>query len=175
MNIRLYSVLAVICFSLVFPAAQAASIKIGFVDPIRLLDAAPQTKSAKDKVEREFKARDNELVNKQKKLRRDEEKLKRDGSTMSAAERKKLENSIARARRELKRDLADFREDFSLARNREMGNLQKRINDAIVKLAKDEKYDLILGDSIIYASDKIDVTDKILKILRADFKKNAGK
>jgi Skp family chaperone for outer membrane proteins len=44
-----------------------------------------------------------------------------------------------------------------------------------VKLAKDEKYDLIVGDSIVYASEQINITEKVLKILRANFKKNAGK
>lgn len=153
----------------------AEGAKIGFVNPVKLLDQAPQTKSAKEKVEREFKARDNKLVNAQKQLRNKEEKLKRDGSTMSSSERQKLESDISRIRRELKRDLTDFREDFSIARNREMGKLQKRINEAIIKLAKDEKYDLIVGDSVVYASTRIDVTDKVLKILRAEFKANAGK
>lgn len=153
----------------------AEGSKIGFVNPILLLDKAPQTISAKEKVEREFKSRDNELVGKQKELRRQEEKLKRDGSTLSSSARQKLESKIGRMRREIKRDLDDFREDFTLARNREMVKLQKRINEAIIKLAKDENYDLIVGDSIIYASDKIDVTDKVIKLLKADFKKNAGK
>lgn len=160
----------------VYPSMTLAEgAKIGFVNAIVLLDKAPQTKAAKEKVEREFKARDNQLVNAQKELRREEEKLKRDGSTMSSADRQKLESKISRLKRELKRDLTDFREDFSIARNREMGKLQKRINEAIVKLAKDEKYDLIVGDSVIYASDRIDITDKVIKILRDNFKKNAGK
>jgi len=156
-------------------SVNAEEFKIGFVNPILLLDKAPQTTSAKEKVEREFKARDNELVSKQQELRRKEEKLKLDGSTLTEKGRQKLEAEIARIRRDLKRDLDDFREDFSLARNREMAKLQKRINEAIVQLAKNEKYDLIVGDSIIYASEKIDVTEKVLKILREEFKKNAGK
>jgi len=149
--------------------------KIGFVNPVDLLDKAPQTRAAKEKVELEFKVRDTDLVNKQKELRRQEEILKRDGSTMSNEARKKLEVDISKTRRELQRDLDDFREDFSLARNREMAKLQKYINEAIVKLAKDEEFDLIVGDSVVYASERIDVTEKVLKILREEFKKNVGK
>lgn len=159
-----------------FPGSYGwAAAKIGFVNPIELLDKAPQTKAAKEKVEREFKARDNDLVAKQKELRREEDKLKRDGSTLSSTARQKLESKISRIRRELKRDLDEFREDFSLARNREMGKLQKRINEAIVKLAKEEKFDLIVGDSVVYASPSIDITEKVLKILRGEFKSGAGK
>lgn len=168
-------VLIAACMVMGASNSYAAGSKIGFVNPIELLDKAPQTKSAKEKVEREFKSRDNDLVNKQKELRREEEKLKRDGSTMSSSVRQKLESKISRIRRELKRDLDEFREDFSIARNREMAKLQKRINEAIIKLAKDEKYDLIVGDSVVYASPTIDITEKVLKILRAQYKKNAGK
>jgi outer membrane protein len=165
----------VFCFT-AFPAlTMAEGAKIGFVNAIVLLDKAPQTKAAKEKVEREFKSRDNQLVNAQKELRQEEEKLKRDGSTMSSADRQKLEAKISRLKRELKRDLTDFREDFSIARNREMGKLQKRINEAIIKLAEQEKFDLIVGDSVIYASKRIDITEKVLKILRENFKNNAGK
>lgn len=170
---RTVSVLTVIVLS--FFASNAVAAKIGFVNAIELLDKAPHTKAAKEKVEREFKSRDNDLVNQQKELRNKEEKLKRDGSTMSASSRQKLESDIAKIRRDLKRDLDDFREDFSLARNREMAKLQKHINLAIIKLAKDGKYDLIVGDSVVYASPAIDITDKVLSILRAEFKKNAGK
>ncbi|RLA03198.1 MAG: OmpH family outer membrane protein [Gammaproteobacteria bacterium] len=163
-------------FVLMLPSSLlAAGAKIGFVNPIVLLDKAPQTKAAKEKVEKEFKSRDNQLVKAQKGLRKEEEKLKKDGTTMSSSSRQKLESKISRLKRELKRDLTDFREDFSIARNREMSKLQKRINEAIVKLAKDEKFDLIVGDSVVYASDRIDITEKVLVILRAKFKKNAGK
>ena len=152
---------------------SAPTPRIGFVNPIALLDKAPQTKAAKEKVEQEFKDRDNELVNKQKELREREETLKRDGSTMSVDERRKLESDITKARRDIKRDLDEFREDFSLARNREMAKLQKHINEAIVKLAKDEKFDLIVGDSVVYASERIDITEDVLKILSAEFEKSA--
>jgi outer membrane protein len=167
--------LLVLGISLLPAAVLAEGAKIGFVNAIVLLDKAPQTKAAKEKVEREFKTRDNQLVNAQKELRKQEEKLKRDGSTMSTADRQQLESNISRLKRELKRDLTDFREDFSIARNREMGKLQKRINEAIIKLAEQEKYDMIVGDSVVYASKRIDITEKVLKILRENFKKNAGK
>ena len=159
---------------LLIPTTYAQATKIGFVDLVVLLDQAPQTKVAKEKVEREFRSRDNELVGKQKKLRTQEDQLRRDANTLSAVARQKLEENISRSRREIKRDLDDFREDFALARNREMSILQKRVNEAIVKLAKDEQFDLIVGDSIIYASQGINITEKILQILRKQFKQKAG-
>jgi outer membrane protein len=163
--------IGVFLISCLFITAAHAEVRIGYVDPVKLLDKAPQTQAAKDQVEKEFKPRDTQLVAQQKELRNKEEQLKRDGGTMSSSTRQKLETDISRLKREIKRDLDDFREDFTLARNRIMAKLQKRINEAIVKLAKNENYDLIVGDSVIFASKNIDVTDKILKILREEFKK----
>jgi outer membrane protein len=38
-----------------------------------------------------------------------------------------------------------------------------------VMLAKEDKYDLIVSDGVIYASDRIDITGKVLERLKKDF------
>ncbi|NOR70726.1 MAG: OmpH family outer membrane protein, partial [Methylomarinum sp.] len=43
--------------------------------------------------------------------------------------------------------------------------LQRRILEAVRALAKDEKYDLLLTDGVIYNSQKIDVTEQVQKKL----------
>ncbi|MDE2211593.1 MAG: OmpH family outer membrane protein, partial [Betaproteobacteria bacterium] len=49
-------------------------------------------------------------------------------------------------------------------RNEEFASIQERANKVIREIAESEKYDLILTD-VIYASPKIDITDKVLKAL----------
>jgi outer membrane protein len=55
----------------------------------------------------------------------------------------------------------EFSEDFNMRRNEELGNLQKRIVEAVRALAKEESFDLLLTDGVIYADDKIDVTSRV--------------
>ena len=43
----------------------------------------------------------------------------------------------------------------------------------IQALAKSEKYDLIVSDGVIFAGERVDITDMILERLRADFKKSS--
>ncbi|MDH5436713.1 MAG: OmpH family outer membrane protein, partial [Gammaproteobacteria bacterium] len=69
---------------------------------------------------------------------------------------------------ELKRKQDEFREDFNIRRNEEFGKLQKRIYEAIVSHAKKEKYDLIISDGVIYASDTVDITNQVLARLKAE-------
>jgi len=38
---------------------------------------------------------------------------------------------------------------------------------AVVSLAKEQKFDLILSQGVVYSSDKIDITDSVLKKLKA--------
>lgn len=141
--------------------AWAAEIKIGFVNVARVLQQAPQAEAAKKRLEKEFAPRDKRLVAMQKELKKLEEKMSRDAAVMSDAERRKLEREILAKQRELKRAQEEFREDFNLRRNEELGKLQRQVFEAIKSLAKEEGYDLLLTDGVVYASDRVDVTDKV--------------
>ena len=85
---------------------------------------------------------------------------------MGDSERRNLERDIIAQQRELKRAQDEFREDFNIRRNEELGSLQRQVYEAIVSLAKEEQFDLIVNDgAVIYASEQVDITDKVLKRL----------
>jgi outer membrane protein len=155
--------------------AVGAELKVGFVNAARVLEEAPQAKEARDRLEREFAPRDRELVNAQQDLRKAEETMMRDGAIMSETEQRKLERDILNAKREIKRSQDEFREDFNIRRNEEFGKLQRRVYDAIVALAKQEKFDLILGDGVIYAGEQVDLTEKVLEQLRNEAKASGNR
>lgn len=147
-------------------AAPAAELKIGFVNAAKILDRAPQAELARSRLEQEFAPRDKKLVEKQKSIRTKEENLAREDRILSDSERRRLERDILLEKRELKRDQDEFREDFNIRRNEELSKLQRQVFEAIVSLAKEEGFDLIVNDgAVIYASDQVDITDKVLKRL----------
>ncbi len=150
--------------------ALAKEVKIGFVNVAQVLQEAPQAEAARKRLEQEFAPRDKRLVNQQKELEQLQEKLNRDAAVMSDAERGKLEREILSKQRDLKRAQDEFREDFNIRRNEELGKLQREIFEAIKALAKDEEYDLLLTDGVVYASDQIDVTEKVKQRLQASRK-----
>lgn len=143
-----------------------AETKIGFVNAEKLLQDAPQADAARARLEKEFAPRDKKLAASQKQLRALEEKLVRDGSTMSDAERTKLERESRDLKRDLKREQDEFREDFNIRRNEELGKLQQQVFEAIRTLAKSEQYDLILSEGVIAASKEVDITGKVLELLK---------
>ena len=149
---------------------QAAELKIGFVNVARLLEKAPQAERAKKELEREFSPRDKKLVAEQKEIKQMEERLAKDSSVMSETERDRLDKDILGRKREAKRAQDEFREDFNLRRNEELTQLQKEIFEAIQSLAKEDNYDLLLTDGVVFASDGIDVTSKVESKLLSGFK-----
>lgn len=138
-----------------------ADLKIGFVNVAKVLEKAPQAAKAKSRLETEFKPRDQVLVNQQKEIKNLEDKLGRDGSVMGDEERRQLEKDILDKKRDAARAQQEFSEDFNMRRNEELGNLQKRIVEAVRALAKEESFDLLLTDGVIYANDQIDVTARV--------------
>ena len=100
-----------------------------------------------------------------------EEKLARDGAVMSDDARRKLERDILGQKRENKRARDEFTEDFNIRRNEELAKMQREIALSIVSLAKEKGYDLILENGVIYASDRVDITEEVIARLKQDYKK----
>lgn len=155
-------------FGLMFAATVAvAELKIGFVNVPKVLEKAPQAESAKKRLEKEFSPRDKSLVAQQKEIQTLEERMTKDAQVMSESERRNLEKDVANKQREAKRAQQEFSEDFNLRRNEELGKLQRKIVEVIRALAKDEGYDLLLTDGVIFAGEQLDVTAQVQKRLSA--------
>ncbi|MDD2762290.1 MAG: OmpH family outer membrane protein [Methylomonas sp.] len=141
--------------------ASHAELKIGFVNVAKVLEKAPQAAKAKSRLETEFSPRDKALNSQMKEIKSMEERMSRDSSVMGDEERRRLEKDILDKKRDAARAQQEFQEDFNMRRNEELGNLQKRIVEAVRALAKEESFDLLLTDGVIYANDEIDVTARV--------------
>ncbi len=144
---------------------SAQGIKIGYVNAVKVIEEAPQGEAALKKLESEFGPRDKRLVSMQNDIRELEDDLEKNGLIMTDADRRAKERKILVMKRNLRRATQEFREDYNLRRNEELAVLQKIVKKAIVEIAKQEKYDLIVHEGTIYASSKIDITDKVLEKL----------
>lgn len=160
------------CFLVLFSHASVAVAehKIAFVNQQVLLEKAPQAEAARNSLQTEFAKRDKALVKLQKKIKSNEKKLQKDAAVMSNSALSKLKRKITLLRRDLERDKEAFREDLSIRQNEELVTLQKVVLQAITKVAQQQKYDLIVSDGVIYASKRIDVTNKILAELKKKYK-----
>src|SRR5262245_34175954 len=145
--------------------AQAADYKIGFVNTERLFREAAPAKRAQQKLEKEFASRDAEIQKLNKQVRDLQALLEKEGPTLTEADRRNKERDLANLTRDLQRGQREFREDLNLRRNEELASVQERANKVIQQMAEAEKFDLILQDPVVFASQRIDVTDKVIKAL----------
>lgn len=164
-KVRIIGVLGMMA-ALAGAPAMAADYKIGVVAAVRVLEAAPQAEVAKKKLEAEFAGKDKLLLAKQKELKTMEDRAAKDGAIMSETERSRLEREIMEKRRDLKRDSDEFREDVNFRRNEEFAKIQKQIVEAIQTIAAEQKYDLVLGEGVIFASKAVDITDLVIARLK---------
>ncbi len=153
----------------------AADLKVGFVNAAKVLEQAPQADAARAALEKEFSPRDKSLLKSQKDIRKLEDRLARDGAIMSESERRKLERNIVSRKRDIKREQEEFREDLNIRRNESFEKLRRRVYEVIVDIAKKEKYDLVVSDGVVYADDRIDITDKVVGRLKQEFKQSTKK
>lgn len=145
---------------------QAEDYRIGAVNAVRILEKSPQAEKLRSQIEKEFSPRDRQLVEDQKKLKEMEDRMERDAAIMSETERQELEREIVNMRRELKRNQDQFREDLSYRRNEELTKIQKEIVQAIQTVAKQNNYDIVLSEGVIFASTKVDITDLVIEHLQ---------
>lgn len=153
---------------LALSSVSHAETKVGYVDIPYLIDKSPLSEKASKRLEKEFAPRQKKLKSERSLLRSKRNKLEKDGLIMSASERVELEQEIRQIERRLKRDELDFREELNIQKNNEFKKVRISILEAISSYAKSRKYDLVISDGVLFASDQVDLTEAILASLRGE-------
>lgn len=150
--------------TLAAPLAQAAELKVGYVDTQRIFRNAPSAIKAAKEIEAEFSKRDQELQRMAKQLQSMQENMEKNSVTMSESERRNKEREFSEISREFQRKQREFREDLNLRQNEANAAIIEKANRAIKQIADSQKYDLILQD-VVWVSPKLDITDQVVKAL----------
>lgn len=149
-------------------AHAQTDLKIGAVNLAKLREQAPQAERASRELEREFATRQRELLDEQQAVQQLEQRLAREGDTITDAdELQRLERELRSRQRELQRNAQQWEEDVNIRRNEELSRLQRMIFSEIEAFAREQGYDLVLVEGVIHASGRIDITDSVLERLQA--------
>lgn len=143
---------------------QAQDSKIGFVSTERIFREAAPAKAAQTKIEQEFSKRDRELQDMAARLKTLSERLDKDASVLSDSDRIRRQRELTDLDKEFQRKQREFREDLNQRRNEELAIVLERTNKVIKQIADAERYDIVFQEAV-YASPRIDITDKVLKAL----------
>jgi outer membrane protein len=155
-------------------APAGAEIKIGYVDYNRLGEESPQAKAALEAIRTEFTPRQKDLATQQQSLKAKEDKLQKDGATMTPDQRSRAEKELRDGARDLARKQGEVQDDFNARRNEEMSKLQRTLIEEVRTYAKAQSFDLIIADGVIYSTPALDITPAILAALQARAPKPAA-
>ena len=148
--------------------SQSETPRIGVVNSERILRESNAAKAAQQRLEQEFSRRERELQDSAARIKQLGERLERDLAVLADSDRARRQREVAELDREFQRRQREFREDLNQRRNEELASVIERANRVIKLLAEQEQYDLILqGQETVYASPRLDITDKVLRALNA--------
>ena len=162
-----YLTAATLLIAAAAPAA-AQDLKIGYVNSERVMRESTPAKAAQAKLEAEFSRREKDLNDTAAKLKAAADKLDKDAPTLSESERNRRQRELVDQDRELQRKRREFQEDLNQRKNEELASVVERANKVVKQIYDTEKFDLILqGDVVIFASARVDITDKVIKALNS--------
>ncbi|KRB91471.1 outer membrane protein chaperone [Noviherbaspirillum sp. Root189] len=152
--------------ALMLPLAgvHAQDSRVGFVSTERIFREAAPAKAAQAKIEQEFSRREKELQDMAARLKGMSDKLDKDAAILAESDRVKRQRELADLDKDFQRKQREFREDLNQRRNEELAIVLERTNKVIKQIAEAEKFDIVFQEAV-YASPRIDITDKVLKAL----------
>ena len=147
--------------------AHAQTLHIGYVDMKRVLDNAPQVVAGREKLDQEFRPRNEYIEADEARITALEQQLQQ--GEMSDEAKVQLERQIREMRRNVNRQREDLRDELSFRRTEEVQKLEDQINLAVQDIARRNGYDLIISSPVVYADPALDITDMILQQLQIEF------
>lgn len=155
-----------VCFTA--SANNTKNFKIGVVDIHKVINEAPQREALMAEIRSEFSNRREELINLNKEIAKQEEKLQRDNELLSADEKRNLETNIMKRKRNLQRAQQSLKEDLSLSENQKMQSLVNEIGTVVEGLATKEGFDVIFTREAapFHVSERVDLTEQVIAKLK---------
>jgi outer membrane protein len=147
--------------------AQAAGLRIAYVNYSQLIQESPQAQSAVASLRAEFAPKQRTLQAEANQLKAKEDTLKKNEATMTQDQRDQAEVELREQYQDLARKQSEIQDDVNTRRNELMSELQKTLVQVVQNYAKQQRYDLVLADGVIYANSALDITPAILSALKS--------
>jgi outer membrane protein len=146
--------------------ALAADVSVAVVNAIRLQTEAPQIAKLRERIRTEFASREEKILTQQEQIDQLEAQLVRDQNNMNEIEAKSLQRDIRSRRLRLENAQEELESDRRLRLNEEMDRLRRVLSEVIAEVAKAEQLDIVLESGVTWASERANITEKVLARLR---------
>jgi outer membrane protein len=175
---RTIAALAVV-FTIIFVSGNvsaAQDTKIVYIDSQRILYESAPGKEAYKQLSAAKDQKEAEVIKKRNKLKSLSESLQAKSATMSAQAKDDLSAQYDREMKDYERFVKDAQEDLRSLEKKLLMPWSKELDEIIKTYGAKNGIDLILDKTnpvIIYASDKIDITNPIMDALNKKYQEKA--
>lgn len=149
-------------------AANAhADVKLAVVDMQAVLQKAPQIAKINDSLTKQFKGRQDQIVQAQHSLQSETQNLEKNAAVMKVDERANLEKKIMMDRNNIQSMVASFQKDLSKQQSDSLHGFSQQLDSVVGRLASQSGFDLVVQKgSTLYAKSDLDITQQVLDALR---------
>lgn len=145
----------------------AQELKLAIVDMQVVLQNAPQIAKLNDQLAKQFKPRQESILQAKKNLETQVNNLEKNGAVLDDKEREKLKNRIITDRNNLQTTLTAYQNDFSQAQNKSLQTFSKQLDKAVNSVAQKDHLDLVLQKGgVLFAKSGLDITQQVLLALK---------
>jgi outer membrane protein len=152
--------------------AWAVELKIGVIEPQKVLDGTKNGKKIKDALAEYVKSRQRIIDLEEEDLKKMEEDLVKQGSVLSGEAKKEKEEAFRKRMVEYQRKVTQFNQEVQGKKKEVLDEFNKTLEQIIKGIADKEKLSLVVekGDNgagalIIYNHPSLDLTDRVIKEL----------
>jgi outer membrane protein len=152
--------------------ALAADVKIGVIEPQKVLDGTRNGKKIKDSLQEYVKSRQKIIDLEEEELKRMEEDLVKQKDVLSADAKKDKEESFRKRMMEYQRKVGALNQEVQAKKKEVLDDFNKNLEQIVRTIADKEKLSLVVekGDNgagalVIYSHPSLDLTDRVIKEL----------
>jgi len=169
------SIVFIAVVAAVLVAAPAwAEVKIGVVDPNKVLDVTKAGKKIKDSLQDYVKARQKVIDMEEEDLKKMDEDFVKQGAVLSPDAKKDKEEKLRQKMGEYQRKVQQLNQEVQVKKKETLEEFTKNMEQVIRAIAEREKFTLVLEKTdsalpspVIYSSPSLDLTDRVIKELDA--------
>lgn len=150
--------------------ALAVENKIGYVDLQKALNTSEAGKAAKERISKKVKEYEGTIDTRQKEIKKLKEELEKQAMLLSEDARGVKERDYQQKVKEFQRFTKDIQEELQQKDNDFTKQILEELFKVIKEVGEKEGYTLILEQSessILYADEKVNLTDKVIKAFDA--------
>jgi outer membrane protein len=158
-------VLALLCAGAMAQAsAQSGMSRIGFVYTERLMTESKLAKAADAKLQSEFSKRQKQVDDMLQRYKQSREKFDEEAPKLSDVDRTRRTRELLDMEKDVQRMQREYNEDLFQRKNEERAAIAQKAYKLIEQVAEQEHLDVVLQEAV-WTSPRIDITDRILKLL----------